>query len=59
MLADHVQFCNLNLLSIATYLICGIHFISVTRLFLGVAIFTNSNVCFSIIVNNFMIVIFY
>ena len=42
MLIDHVQFCNSNCLSIAMYLICGIHYISVTCLLLGVAIFTNS-----------------
>ena len=44
MLTDHVQFCYSNRLSIVMYLICGIHFISVTCLLLGVAIFTNSSV---------------
>ena len=42
MLTDHVQFCNCNRFSIAMYLICGIHFISVTCLLLGVTIFTKS-----------------
>ena len=42
MLTDHVQFCNSNHLSIVMYLICGIHFISVSCLLLGVEIFTNS-----------------
>ena len=44
MLTDHVQFCNSNCLSIAMYLICGIHFITVTCLLHGVAIFTNNSV---------------
>ena len=44
MLTDHVQLCNSNRLSIAMYLICGINFISVTCLLLGVAIFINSSV---------------
>ena len=43
MLLDHVQFCNSNRLSIAMYLICGIHFISDTCLLLGIEIFTNSS----------------
>ena len=49
MLSDHVQFCNSNRLSIPMYVICGIHLISVTYLLLGVAIFTNSSVLFSVI----------
>ena len=48
MLTDHIQFCNSNRLSIVMYLICGIHFISVTYL-LGVAIFTNSSVFWKLI----------
>ena len=44
LLTDHVQYCNSNRLSIVMYLICGIHFTSVTCLLLGVAIFTNSSV---------------
>ena len=44
MLTDHVVFCISNRLFIAMYLICGKHFISVTCLLLGVAIFTNSSV---------------
>ena len=44
MLTDHVQFCNSNRLSIAMYLICDIHFISVTCLLLGAEIFTNISV---------------
>ena len=43
MLTDHAQFFNSNHLSIARYLICCIHFISLTYL-LGVDIFTNSSV---------------
>lgn len=52
MLTDHVQLCNSNRLSIAMYLICGINFISVTCLLLGVAIFINSSVVVDLNVYN-------
>ena len=47
MLTDHLQFCNSNRLSIVMHVICGIHFISVTYLLVGVAIFTNTQFLWS------------
>ncbi|PSN51692.1 hypothetical protein C0J52_12314 [Blattella germanica] len=62
MLTDHVQLCNSNPLSIAMYLICGINFISVTCLLLGVAIFINSSVYTELMFSNLSLprlIIFY